>query len=467
MLAEFFTSSLMAFVPLSANHFQAAPMVVPLDQHCVESAQLTALAEDFEFLQPHPKKDFEWIPAKLENCSQPLVLALSWIQAHSNVLLTKKGIFAEGVYNFLKSRIRTIRFENEETAHFCLNPGVAAFVDVKMPNTIRVCPSYSDVGSNLVLAQILLHEARHVDGHPHVLCGQGEFANGWVYACDEKIEDQGSYAVGAEFLKVVIQSEGLPESLRNEARGLLFADLISRFNQLPFGLKRGALLKSRAGAAYFYDGHQKIEITAGGEGSLKNSLIVSRSGQPAFFEKETGAVSTLHVGQALLETLGDFAHLFRKSFQSKPWSQLLDVYYGKSYACFLFPSKLHCGKHGEPDKSFALKSMKAQNFLLTENSKLLRGGEVYLADGSKKVIALPKAFGFLGSVRDGNWRKDYLPHPPIGYFVLNSSKELLLRADGGLMSFDFTKKRWVEEGEPLGFESLSGPIFWTEESLLQ
>jgi len=467
VLAELFTSSWMAFVPLGAIHYQSNATINPPNQLCTESAQSAALMEDFEFLQPHPTKDFEWIRANLGNCSHPLVRALAWLHRHSDDLHSPKGVFQAGVFTFLKSRIRTIRFENEETAHICLNPGIAAFVDVKIPNTIRVCPSYSELESTLVLAQLLLHEARHVDGHPHVLCAQGEFANGWVHACDEKIEDQGSYAIGAEFLKIVIQSEGLPETVRNEARGLLFADLISRFNQLPYGLKRGALLKAKTGSAFFYDGKQRIEISAAGGRSLQSSLLISRSGQPTLFEKETGAVSTLHIGSVWLDTLGDFADLFRKNFQINPWSKLLDVYYGKSYACFLFASKLHCGKHGEPDKSFALKSMKAQSFLHTENSKLLKRGEIYLADGSKKVIALPKAFGLLGSIRDSNWQKDYLPQSAIGYFVLNPSKELLLRADGRLMSYDFSKRKWAEEGEQLGFESLTGPIFWTEESLLQ
>lgn len=76
------------------------------------------------------------------------------------------------------------------------NPGVVAFVYSFRRGQINLCQQFFDMDPGAQI-EVLMHEVRHFDGHPHVTCTQGNEA-GTPGACDDVITRGGSYAVSVQ-----------------------------------------------------------------------------------------------------------------------------------------------------------------------------------------------------------------------------------------------------------------------------
>lgn len=102
------------------------------------------------------------------------------------------GRFATSWYQYFIGRINDMNVQTD------CPKGVAAFVYGFGGNTMYVCPmALTDNFSGLDRASIFMHEARHIDGFPHITCSKGA-RQGLQGACDSKISDGGSYAVTVE-----------------------------------------------------------------------------------------------------------------------------------------------------------------------------------------------------------------------------------------------------------------------------
>lgn len=76
--------------------------------------------------------------------------------------------------------------------------GVIAYVYSFGGSTMYACSAaLTDNFSPLDLASVFMHEARHLDGYPHITCSRGP-RQGLQGACDTRISDTGSYAVTVE-----------------------------------------------------------------------------------------------------------------------------------------------------------------------------------------------------------------------------------------------------------------------------
>jgi hypothetical protein len=76
--------------------------------------------------------------------------------------------------------------------------GVVAYVYSFGGSTMYACSAaLTNNFSPLDLASVFMHEARHLDGYPHVTCTHGP-RQGLQGACDTRISDTGSYAVTVE-----------------------------------------------------------------------------------------------------------------------------------------------------------------------------------------------------------------------------------------------------------------------------
>lgn len=76
------------------------------------------------------------------------------------------------------------------------NPGVVAFVYSFRRGQINLCQRFFEMDPGAQI-EVLMHEVRHFDGHPHVTCTQGNEA-GTPGACDDVITRGGSYAVSVQ-----------------------------------------------------------------------------------------------------------------------------------------------------------------------------------------------------------------------------------------------------------------------------
>jgi hypothetical protein len=166
-----------------------------------------------------------------------------------------QNIVGTDFWGFLIKRIRTVSEAPAEDAH-CAR-GAMAYVDQEASANIAfVCPLFFDkFYSDYEKASVLLHEARHVEGFPHVMCLAGnKVANSG--GCDERIEDKGAYAVTTETMaKMALRGTNVPEAERLKMRLNLLSYLES-FNELVSGVgNSGIYLESKDGKqAYLYDG---------------------------------------------------------------------------------------------------------------------------------------------------------------------------------------------------------------------
>lgn len=130
------------------------------------------------------------------------------------------GKFASNWYQYFVGRIDA--FEVEDSCP----KGVVAFVYF-FGNSMYVCPMALTANfTSLDLASVFMHEARHIDGFPHITCSRGPRA-GIQGACDQRISDGGSYSVTVEtYAQLAKYAQDIHPALKAYARAssVIYAD---------------------------------------------------------------------------------------------------------------------------------------------------------------------------------------------------------------------------------------------------
>lgn len=130
------------------------------------------------------------------------------------------GKFAHGWYDYFIGRINEL-----EIVGNCPK-GVIAYVYM-WGNTMYTCPmALTNNFSSLDRASVMMHEARHIDGFPHITCSKGA-RKGLQGACDDRISKGGSYAVTVETYAQLAQfAEGIHPAMKAYAKSsaIVYAD---------------------------------------------------------------------------------------------------------------------------------------------------------------------------------------------------------------------------------------------------
>ncbi len=130
------------------------------------------------------------------------------------------GTFKTNWYQYFIGRINDISIETS-----CAK-GVGAYVFM-FGNTMYVCPMLlSENFTALDRASVMMHEARHIDGFPHMTCTRGP-RQGLQGACDNRISDHGSYGVTVEtYAQFAVYAENVHPAARAYARSsaVVYAD---------------------------------------------------------------------------------------------------------------------------------------------------------------------------------------------------------------------------------------------------
>ena len=130
------------------------------------------------------------------------------------------GRFANNWYEYFIGRINDLEIVND------CPKGVIAYVYM-FGNTMYTCPAaLTNSFSSLDRASVMMHEARHIDGFPHMTCSKGA-RKGLQGACDVKIADGGSYAVTVEtYAQLAKYAEGIHPALKAYAKSssVIYAD---------------------------------------------------------------------------------------------------------------------------------------------------------------------------------------------------------------------------------------------------
>lgn len=130
------------------------------------------------------------------------------------------GEFAGDWYRYFIGRI------NDLSIQASCPKGVGAYVYM-FGNTMYVCPMLlSDNFTALDRASVMMHEARHIDGFPHMTCTRGP-REGLQGACDRSIGQHGSYGVTVEtYAQIAAYAPAIHPALRSYARSsaVVYAD---------------------------------------------------------------------------------------------------------------------------------------------------------------------------------------------------------------------------------------------------
>lgn len=193
-------------------------------EKCVSKAEMQEIASHFRQFAPQAQADYCLDGSQVSN----LIASLMFMRhtAFSPTMNPSKdelftGRFASSWYNYFIGRINQL-----EIVASCPK-GVVAYVYAFGGKTMYACPlALTDTFSALDRASVFMHEARHIDGYPHMTCSKGP-RQGLNGACDKKIADGGSYAVTVEtYAQIAKFATELHPALKAYARSsaVVYAD---------------------------------------------------------------------------------------------------------------------------------------------------------------------------------------------------------------------------------------------------
>ena len=162
---------------------------------CVSQAEMQEIANTFTQFKDLTNKDYCFDGSETANLLKGIMfMRKTQFDAPMNASPDElfSGRFGSDWYQYFIGRI------NEFQVEASCPKGVGAFVYMFGGNTMHVCPMLlTDNFTALDRASVFMHEARHIDGFPHVTCSRGPRA-GLQGACDDQISTAGSYAVTVE-----------------------------------------------------------------------------------------------------------------------------------------------------------------------------------------------------------------------------------------------------------------------------
>lgn len=221
--ALLFVLSAVAPVVFFTGGTQAAE-VARQPEGCVSASEMREIASHFH--------QFDELAAKGEYCFDDSstshllagILFMRKTRFAANMIPSRdelfSGEFKNDWYSYFIGRITDFQVEPS------CDKGVIAYVFF-FGTSMYVCPlALTRNFTALDLASVFMHEARHIDGYPHITCDHGARA-GMRGACDTRISDKGSYAVTVEtYAQIARYATDLHPALRAYARAtaLTYAD---------------------------------------------------------------------------------------------------------------------------------------------------------------------------------------------------------------------------------------------------
>ena len=347
-------------------------------QEKVECIEVKAYAEFSQDFAIHVDPTLKYTPCDSSSLLSQLLQALIVLKSMPQDLGT--GIYETNPigdpFEYFKKRIKEIVISKECPL------GTAMLISHDSPNRMTVCPGASG-GRALYLSSLLLHEARHLDGHQfdHQTCATPDvIATG---NCDHSIEDKGSYGVQVDYLIRISNSKGLPQATREQAREIAIY-LLPSFNVLPFGLRKGFLVQLSNGDVRFSD---------------LNKTVLLRHGDPGDFIFNQNSLTQFMTFQKTEQKVGLYSHrsqltnhnMYTKNFKLMVEicsSALIDFFRAYDYQCFLFSDLLNCNSASE-SIAIVLKTHQPVGFLITKDSKVLPANSLFIRTSNRKILQLP------------------------------------------------------------------------------
>lgn len=150
-------------------------------------------------------------------------------------------------------------------------------------STVHVCKElYDDRITVFERAETMLHEVRHFEGYTHVTCTRGP-RNGDQGACDESVDEKGSYAVTVESLtKMALKAKGLARTQRAMLSVLALTYANETFNKPIEARDLAAFyLVGADNKGYIYSDKGLVEVA-----NLGDVKVISRNSALAVFPND-------------------------------------------------------------------------------------------------------------------------------------------------------------------------------------
>jgi hypothetical protein len=217
---------LLAVISLTTFSFAQADITIPSTPSttCVSQSEIKEIASHFSQFSKYANAEYCLDGSTTANLISSLMfMRHTAFDAAMNPSKDElfSGKFAKSWYDYFIGRIDEL-----EVVANCPK-GVVAYVYAFGGKTMYACPlALTDTFSSLDRASVFMHEARHIDGYPHVTCSKGP-RQGISGACDKKISDGGSYAVTVEtYAQIAKFATDLHPALKAYARSsaVVYAD---------------------------------------------------------------------------------------------------------------------------------------------------------------------------------------------------------------------------------------------------
>lgn len=192
---------------------------------CIPASEMNEIAASFAQFKNLANKEYCFDDSQTSRLLNAIMF-MRKTQFDSNMPLSKdelfSGKFASNWWKYFIGRIN--KFDVQANCP----KGVGAYVmGFFGGHTMYVCPlMLSDAFAPLDQASVYMHEARHIDGYPHVTCTKGP-RKGINGACDDKISDTGSYSVTVEtYAQIAKYAQGVHPASRAYAKSsaIIYAD---------------------------------------------------------------------------------------------------------------------------------------------------------------------------------------------------------------------------------------------------
>lgn len=362
---KLFLTVIMAFasaVALSANAENAS------GANCVPKAEMQAIAQHFTQFQNLANGDYCFDGSHESH----LIAGLMFMRkTRFSSSMPKSpddlfsGTFANDWYGYFIGRINDFNIPSS------CPKGVGAYVYM-FGNTMYVCPMLlSDNFTALDRASVMMHEARHIDGYPHITCSRGPRA-GLQGACDQRIADHGSYGVTVEtYAQLAKYGEDLHPALRSYSRAsaIVYGDEAFE-NPVQMSRTPRLLLMTTQGAFH------ALELTAGvirmetlGQ-SPALGHIAMRAQHMVLFpdDKSLPAMYVFARNEGeIAQQAGDIAIEYN-SLPPAQKSEWLDVHYGAQWSARLLRSKakVNCDPRSEATSDLTISPEVPTSFIYPE-----------------------------------------------------------------------------------------------------
>lgn len=206
-----------------------------LTKGCIQTADLKEIANKFDQFGRYVNTDKEKVcSAELGSDNYQIAASLNLLRKSSpnepeikeDDAFTYRAIEEKNWWGYFTKRSSKLIIDNN------CEPNVVAYVFGFSNNgAVYLCRPYFE-SNRSTQASVLMHEARHFDGHRHVACTRGN-EEGNSGACDNRVSQKGSYAISLQTLVGLSRDEQTSEEERLLLESEAVYTAFNKFNKIP------------------------------------------------------------------------------------------------------------------------------------------------------------------------------------------------------------------------------------------